>query len=725
VTTRSRGSARRTAGLIGLAVVVALIAVPGAWAQSPTPSTDIHSAGPLTDVWIGSDLSCQVARTGASDYEFYPATINTSDTNNGAPGDCGTFLYVSADDEGNFLYGPYFSEHPESTDTPFSDVDSYTPFTGGTQTLTGSGTSASPYRLTTTIPEQQDDGSGLFTITEVDSYIIGDEYYRTDITVTNEADFDLSAILYHAGDCFVQGSDSGFGYADPSNGTTACTGYANNSPAGPLAAFSPLTTGSNYVETADTTTWDDIANDEEHLPNTCDCTTSENNAAGLDWDIPSLAPDQETTFSLLTNFSAAGNTGFPLSATGSSSFSGTPSAVVTGTMATFTDPDTLDSASDFSATINWGDGTSSSGTITGANGSFSVTGRHNYGAAGSFPIAVTISQAGDPLNSVSANDTAIITAAPAPVLTGAPPVITSTGAELTGAVNPSGLATTAFFQYGLDPKYSGAGPIAYSDSTPSQPVGSGFTSTTVSAPVTGLVPNALYHVRLVATNADGTTFGPDVTFRTASAPAPGSPTLGKTFNISLVSGLVLVKIHGVFVPLTELTQIPANTEINALHGSIKLVTALPAGAKPTADVAAKGKSKSKTTTQNGTFGGAIFKITQAHNGLATLALVENAFKGAPSYALCTKPKAGDASAAALSSKTLQLLHASAHGKFSTKGRYSAAAVRGTIWTVADRCDGTLTHDVTDSVAVTDFVHHKTIILHAGQSYLARPVRRAR
>ena len=45
-------------------------------------------------------------------------------------------------------------------------------------------------------------------------------------------------------------------------------------------------------------------------------------------------------------------------------------------------------------------------------------------------------------------------------------------------------------------------------------------------------------------------------------------------------------------------------------------------------------------------------------------------------------------------------------------------MRGTIWTVADRCDGTLTHDVTDSVAVTDFVHHKTIILHAGQSYLA-------
>ena len=124
-------------------------------------------------------------------------------------------------------------------------------------------------------------------------------------------------------------------------------------------------------------------------------------------------------------------------------------------------------------------------------------------------------------------------------------------------------------------------------------------------------------------------------------------------------------------------------------------------------------------TQSGNFGGAIFKLTQARNGLTNLSLVEGAFQGAPTYATCKAHKAGDASAAALSSKTLQLLHASAHGKFKTTGRYSAATVRGTNWTVADRCDGTLTHDLTDSVAVTDFVRHKTIVLHAGQSYLAK------
>jgi hypothetical protein len=150
------------------------------------------------------------------------------------------------------------------------------------------------------------------------------------------------------------------------------------------------------------------------------------------------------------------------------------------------------------------------------------------------------------------------------------------------------------------------------------------------------------------------------------------------------------------------------SEIDALHGSLKLVTA---GART-------------RSTQTGTFRGAIFKVAQAgrgaSKGLTTLTLVEAAFKGAPSYARCTRTrKSVDASAAALSSKTLQLLHASAHGKFRTRGRYSAATVRGTVWSMADRCDGTLTHVVSDKVTVTDFVRHVTVVVHAGQSYLAR------
>jgi DNA-binding beta-propeller fold protein YncE len=312
---------------------------------------------------------------------------------------------------------------------------------------------------------------------------------------------------------------------------------------------------------------------------------------------------------------------------------------------------------------------------------------------------------------------------PSSVLTGAPPSIGGTTAAFTGSVNPGGLPTTAFFQYGLDPKYSGGGPVVYNQSTPAQAVGSDFATHIVTASVTGLVPNATYHVRLVATNTAGTTVGPDVVFNTLKTSPPPPPTLGKTFNISLVNGVVLIKIGGVFIPLTELRQIPTNTVIDALHGTLTLTIAAPGGTAH--DTAAKGKKKPKVTTQTGTFSGAIFKLTQATRGttrgLASLALVEGAFQGAPTYATCKKTgKAADATAAALSSKTLQLLNANARGKFRTSGRYSAATVRGTKWTIADRCDGTFTRDITHSVAVTDFVRHKTIILHAGQSYLAKP-----
>ena len=302
------------------------------------------------------------------------------------------------------------------------------------------------------------------------------------------------------------------------------------------------------------------------------------------------------------------------------------------------------------------------------------------------------------------------TTSPSPPTVGAAtaPTVSVTSAGFSGSVNPNGLPTQAYFEYGLDPKYSGGGPIVYSQSTPPQSVGSDFASHSVGpVAVSGLLPNALYHVRLVAANSDGTTFGPDVTFTTEAAPAPGAPALGKTVNVTPVSGFVLIKINGRFVPLTGLDQIPSGSQVDARHGSLELITS----------TGAKGK------TQHGTFGGAIFRLTQEGSGpskgLVTLTLLEGAFKGAPSYATCKKHKAGDASVAAVSSKVLQLLHASAHGKFRTSGRYSAATVRGTIWTVADRCDGTLTHDVTDSVVVKDFVHHKTIILHAGQSYLAR------
>ena len=74
-------------------------------------------------------------------------------------------------------------------------------------------------------------------------------------------------------------------------------------------------------------------------------------------------------------------------------------AVVAGTaVATFTDSNTTDAAGGFTASINWGDGTTTNGTVSGSSGSFTVaagTGGHTYADEGSDPLSVTITRASD------------------------------------------------------------------------------------------------------------------------------------------------------------------------------------------------------------------------------------------------------------------------------------------------------------------------------------------
>ena len=64
-------------------------------------------------------------------------------------------------------------------------------------------------------------------------------------------------------------------------------------------------------------------------------------------------------------------------------------------VASFTDTDTVSVAGDFTASINWGDGTPvTAGTVTGSNGSFQVSGSHTDAAAGQEIVAVTMTDDG-------------------------------------------------------------------------------------------------------------------------------------------------------------------------------------------------------------------------------------------------------------------------------------------------------------------------------------------
>lgn len=80
----------------------------------------------------------------------------------------------------------------------------------------------------------------------------------------------------------------------------------------------------------------------------------------------------------------------PITATGTN-VSATEGALFTGTVATFTDPTTTATAAEYTASITWGDGTTSTGVVSGlVGGPFVVTGSHTYAEEGPYTVMVTI-----------------------------------------------------------------------------------------------------------------------------------------------------------------------------------------------------------------------------------------------------------------------------------------------------------------------------------------------
>jgi len=71
-------------------------------------------------------------------------------------------------------------------------------------------------------------------------------------------------------------------------------------------------------------------------------------------------------------------------------FSATQGVPFSGVVATFTDSIATDTAAAFTATVAWGDGTTTAGVVGGAAGMFTVSGTHTYAAAGTFTVTVTI-----------------------------------------------------------------------------------------------------------------------------------------------------------------------------------------------------------------------------------------------------------------------------------------------------------------------------------------------
>src|SRR5947209_8178762 len=119
----------------------------------------------------------------------------------------------------------------------------------------------------------------------------------------------------------------------------------------------------------------------------------------------------------------------PLTAAGRS-ISPVEGAAFTGVVATFTDADPGGVVSDYTATIDWGDGHTSAGAITLSAGVFSVSGTNAYAEEGCYVLSVTIRDVGGAQASVSAT----ATVADAPLSATAQPIQATEGAAFTGVV---------------------------------------------------------------------------------------------------------------------------------------------------------------------------------------------------------------------------------------------------------------------------------------------------
>ena len=117
------------------------------------------------------------------------------------------------------------------------------------------------------------------------------------------------------------------------------------------------------------------------------------------------------------------------------------------------------------------------------------------------------------------NFTLQIPVPPPPPVTGPPVAITnpatliaSFAANLNGSVNPHGLTTSVYFQYGTTNSYG-------LTTAPQSRTGNTFLN--ISAHISGLTASTTYHFRIVTTNSAGTRYGSDRTFTTL--PPTGFP----------------------------------------------------------------------------------------------------------------------------------------------------------------------------------------------------------
>ena len=356
-----------------------------------------------------------------------------------------------------------------------------------------------------------------------------------------------------------------------------------------------------------------------------------------------------------------------------------------------------------------------------------------YGASGGFPTAAVSAGIGGGNNFFAGGNSPLSTATQTVDVSGSAAAIdagtitASLSADLGGyATQDDSMAVTATY---LSASGASLGSLTIGPVTAADRNGQ---TTLLPRAAAGSVPAGTRSIEVVmtATRQEGTfndgyadNLSLSLGSGSASAPPP-PPVLFAAENVKPVSGTVYIKLppgatlarapaadapqasdslakgQG-FIPLTQARQIPVGSILDTRSGTVAVTAA----------------SMSKGQSYTGTFTAGVFQLLQprGQRGLSQLTLMDSVNR----RLACASVGKKASTARKLSNRVLGLLKSTDHGRFSTRGSYSSATVRGTAYSVADTCTGTLTRVTRGSVVVDYFRRHKTLVVTAGHSFLAK------